>query len=113
MSIAIIQDPEKIHDIRDDRESAFYVLTWTALCYASHDETHPDHLGEYLATYNYSYPGGKYTKGGELKMLSLLQGILSNEVTFNAPFNRLIGDLTAHFRVRYVKIEANDLESPA
>jgi len=105
--------PEKIHDICDDCESAFYVLTWIALCYAFHDKTHPDHLGEYLATYDYSYPGSKYAKGAELKMLSLIQGILSNEVTFNAPFNGLVGDLTAHLRASYVKIEVNDLENLA
>ncbi|KIM40752.1 hypothetical protein M413DRAFT_52423, partial [Hebeloma cylindrosporum] len=54
MSAAILVDPEKVHDIRDDRESAFYVLTWTALCYANHNQMDPDHLRKYLGAYDYS-----------------------------------------------------------
>jgi len=107
MSVAILQDPEKVHDICDDRESAFYVLTWTALRYGNHDQMHPDRLSRHLERYDYSYPAGKHIKGGELKRLMLCACILSKEVTFNPPLNRLIEDLTAHLHARYVKIEAS------
>jgi len=110
MSAAILQDPKKVHEISDDRESAFHVLTWTALCYGHHDQTHPDRLREYLAPYNYSYSAGKFVKGGELKRDALMQSVLSDKVTFNPPLNRLIADLTAHLRARYLKIDPSDLE---
>jgi hypothetical protein len=110
MSAAILQDPKKVHEISDDRESAFHVLTWTALCYGHHNQTHPDRLREYLAPYDYSYSAGKFVKGGELKRDALMQSVLSDKVTFNAPFNRLIADLTVHLRARYLKIEPNDLQ---
>ena len=108
MSAAILQDPKKVHEISDDRESAFHVLTWTALCYGHHNQTHPDCLREYLAPYDYSYSAGKFVKGGELKRDALMQSVLSEKVTFNTPFNRLIADLTAHLRSRYVQIKAKD-----
>jgi hypothetical protein len=108
MSAAILQDPKKVHEISDDRESAFHVLTWTALCYGHHNQTHPDCLREYLTPYDYSYSAGKFMKGGDLKMLALLRGTLSEKVTFNTPFNRLIADLTAHLRSRYVQIKPKD-----
>lgn len=108
MSAAILQDPKKVHEISDDRESAFHVLTWTALCYGHHDQTHPDRLREYLAPYDYSYSAGKFVKGGELKRDALMQSVLSDKVTFNPPLNRLIADLTAHLRTRYVQIKPRD-----
>ena len=109
MSAAILQDPKKVHEISDDRESAFHVLTWTALCYGRHNQTHPDNLRKFLRQYDEVYSAGKYDQGGELKRDALMQSVLSDKVTFNAPFNRLIADLTVHLRARYLKIEPNDL----
>jgi len=68
MSAAILQDLEKVHDICDDGESAFHVLTWIALCYGHHNEDQPDHLRQYLKQYDFFYSAGKFAKGGELKM---------------------------------------------
>jgi len=64
----------------------------------------------YIAPYDYSYSAGKFVKGGDLKMLALLQGTLSDKVAFNPPFNRLIADLAAHLRAHYIKIDPSDLE---
>jgi len=111
MSAAILQEPRKVHDICDDRESAFHVLTWTALCFGNHNKTQPDRLRQYLKQYDYYYSAGQFTKGGELKIHALLQAVLANEVTFNPPLDRLIKDLTDHLRVRYFQIEPSDLET--
>ena len=106
MSAAILQNPRKVHDFCDDRESAFHVLTWTALCYGHHDQTL--RVGRYLRQYDDFYSAGRDVEGGELKINALMQYVLSEEVTFNPPFNRLITDLTAHLRARYVKIDPSD-----
>ena len=111
MSAAILQEPGKVHDICDDRESAFHVLTWTALCFGNHNKTQPDHLRQYLKQYDYYYSAGQFTKGGELKIHALLQAVLSNEVAFNPPLNKLLEDLTDYLCVRYVKIKPHDRES--
>ena len=110
MSAAILQDTEKIHDICDDRESAFQVLTWTALCYGHHSKAQPDCLRQYLKQYDFNYSAGQFIKGGELKRDALLQAVLANEVTFNPPLDRLIKDLIDHLRVRYILIESSDME---
>ncbi|KIM40755.1 hypothetical protein M413DRAFT_56423, partial [Hebeloma cylindrosporum] len=54
MSAAILKNPQKDHEISDDRESAFHVLTWTALCYAKHNKAEPKDLREFLSIYDYS-----------------------------------------------------------
>jgi len=50
-------------------------------------------------------------EGGELKIHALMQSVLSKEVTFNAPFNRLLRDLTVHLRARYIDVDPSDQES--
>ncbi|KIM44449.1 hypothetical protein M413DRAFT_353590 [Hebeloma cylindrosporum] len=105
MSAAILQNPTKVHDISDDRESAFHVLTWTALCYGRHTQRRPDDLKRLLKVYDYSFAAGKYIEGGELKRDTLLQYKLSKEVSFNPPLDRLIKDLAVNLRARYIDIE--------
>jgi hypothetical protein len=39
MSISLLQDPTHLHDIEDDRESALYVLLWTALGFTKHSDS--------------------------------------------------------------------------
>ena len=46
MSIALLQDEEHEHEILDDRESAFHLLTWSALRYTSH--SHQDNVELYV-----------------------------------------------------------------
>ena len=49
-------------------------------------------------------------EGGELKRDALMQSVLSKEVTFNTPFNRLLRDLSVHLRARYIDVDPSDQE---
>lgn len=50
-------------------------------------------------------------KGSELKIHALMQSVLSKEVTFKAPFNRLLRDLSVHLRARYIDVDLSNQES--
>ncbi|KIM40753.1 hypothetical protein M413DRAFT_446141 [Hebeloma cylindrosporum] len=105
MSAAILDDPTKIQDISDDRESAFHVLTWTALCYGQHDRTRPGKLRRYIRQYDESYSAGEYVQGGQVKRAALIPSLLSEEVFFNPALNALIAELTDHLSARYFAIK--------
>lgn len=50
-------------------------------------------------------------KGSELRIHALMQSVLSKEVTFKAPFNRLLRDLSVHLRARYIDVDLSNQES--
>jgi len=52
MSVALLQnrEHEHEHEILDDRESAFHVLTWSALRYTAH--SHQDNMESYIKPYD-------------------------------------------------------------
>ena len=52
MLVALLQarEHEHEHEILDDQESAFYVLTWSVLCYTAH--SHQDNIKPYMVPYD-------------------------------------------------------------
>jgi hypothetical protein len=97
MSAKVLSDSEHIQGIEDDRESAFYVLTWTALKYSRHDL-----LKDFkfiLDIYEEVYTVDGRSEGGRLKRDMLTQ---SFPVKFsNSRLNALIQEIRNVLAVRY------------
>ena len=87
-----------MHQILDDRESAFHVLTWSALRYTAH--SHQDDVGPQMKPYDEVdvYHDGN-VKRGFYKELMIRKPL---EVTFYPPaLYNLIDELHIFFRERY------------
>ena len=66
MSVFLLQNNQHVHQILDDQESAFHVLTWSALRYTAH--SHQDDVGPQMKPYDemdVHCNGG--VEGGKLK----------------------------------------------
>ena len=98
MSVFLLQNNQHVHQILDDQESAFHVLTWSALRYTAH--SHQDDVGPQMKPYDEMdvYCNGN-VKGGFRKELMIRKPL---EVTFYPPaLHELIDDLHALFELRY------------
>ena len=98
MSVALLQNTQDVHEILDDRESAFHVLTWSALRYTAHSSR--GDVGPHMKPYDEIdvYCNGN-VKGGSGKMYMIQNGF---KVTFHPPeLHNLIDDLRALFDLRY------------
>ena len=98
MSVALLQNDHHVHEILDDRESAFHVLTWSALRYTAHSSR--DDVGPHLKPYDEMdvYHNGN-VKGGSRKKNMIRDPL---KVTFHPPaLHKLIDDLRALFDLRY------------
>ena len=108
MSVALLQNTQDVHEILDDRESAFHVLTWSALRYTPHSSR--DDVGLHLMPYDevIAYRSGA-VEGGSGKMYMIQNGL---KVTFHPPeLHNLIDELRRWFRERYKTLEP-DVEIP-
>ena len=108
MSVALLQNTQDVHEILDDRESAFHVLTWSALRYTAHSSR--DDVGPHMKPYDEVdvYCNGN-VKGGFRKELMILKPL---EVTFYPPeLHNLIDELRRWFHERYRILEP-DVEIP-
>ena len=98
MSIALLQNNQHVHEILDDRVSAFHLLTWSALRYTPHSSR--DDVGPHMKPYDemdVSCNGN--VKGGFHKELMIWKPL---EVTFYPPaLHELIDGLRAWFCERY------------
>ena len=98
MSVFLLQNNQHVHQILDDRESAFHVLTWSALRYTAH--SHQDDVGPQMKPYDeVDVHRDGNVKGGFRKELMIRKPL---EVTFYPPaLHELIDDLRALFELRY------------
>ena len=98
MSVALLQNTQDVHEILDDRESAFHVLTWSALRYTAHSSR--DDVGSHMKPYDevdVHRNGG--VEGGRLKGYMIQNGL---KVIFHpSVLHKLIDDLRALFDLRY------------
>ena len=98
MSVFLLQNNQHVHQILDDQESAFHVLTWSALRYTAH--SHQDDVGPQMKPYDevdVHHDGG--VEGGRLKR-DMIQNSL--KVIFHPPaLHKLIDDLCALFDLHY------------
>jgi hypothetical protein len=102
MSAELLIKRNHFHDIEDDRESALYVLLWTALRYTKHSQLVDDiSVPDFLAAFDEARPDGSggFT-GGSLKR-SFLRG--NGELHFdNRPqLDALAGHLCRAIGARY------------
>ena len=98
MSVTLLENNQHVHGIIDDRESAFHLLTWSALRYTAH--SHQDDVGPQMKPYDevdVHRDGG--VEGGRLKGYMIQDPL---KVTFHPPaLHELIDDLRIFFRERY------------
>ena len=101
MSVFLLQNNQHVHQILDDWESAFHVLTWSALHYTAH--SHQDDVGPQMKPYDevdVHHNGG--VEGGRLKRDMIQNGL---KVIFHSPMlHKLIDDLHALFDLRYLPL---------
>ena len=98
MSVALLQNDRHVHEILDDRESAFHVLTWSALRYTAHSSR--DDVGPHMKPYDeaVAYQDGN-VEGGSGKKNMIQNGL---KVIFHpSVLHKLIDDLRALFDLRY------------
>lgn len=112
MSVALLKNPSAEHCIEDDRESALYVLLWTALRHskhstpsgttASHSSSHPISLLQLGFDEAYTTSSGEM-RGGHIKAYILLGNRLSNVVQFHQrpQLDALLTALQEVFQFRY------------
>ena len=104
MSVALLQNNRHVHEILDDRESAFHVLTWSALRYTAHSRH--DNMGSLMDPYDevkVDWYGN--VKRGSGKRDMIRQPL---EVTFYPPaLHNLIEDLHTWFEERYRVVKRN------
>jgi hypothetical protein len=98
MSAKVLSDSKHIQDIEDDRESAFYVLTWAALLFNRHDSL--NRLRVLLDAYEEAYTVDGRDEGGWRKRFMFLE---PPRVEFDSrPLNALIRELREVLAVRYM-----------
>ena len=109
MSVFLLQNNRHVHQILDDRESAFHVLTWSALRYTAH--SHQDDVGPQMKPYDevdVHRDGG--VEGGRLKRDMIQNGL---KVIFHPPaLHKLIDDLRILFRERYRELTGDTQTFP-
>jgi len=104
MSVALLQnrEHEHEHEILDDRESAFHVLTWSALRYTAHSRHST--MGLLMDPYDEAKVDWDGTvMGGWLKRNMIYDPL---KVIFHPPaLHKLIDELRAWFKERYRVLE--------
>ena len=108
MSAALLQNNQHVHEILDDRESAFHLLTWSALRYTPHSSR--DDVGPHMKPYDEMdvYCNGT-VKGGTGKRDMIREPL---RVTFYPPaLHELIDGLRGWFCERYSILGRNALTS--
>jgi hypothetical protein len=113
MSARLLEDQNHFHDIEDDRESALYVLLWTALRYTKHAEELKNTVTvkQLLEAFDEASPDGSGgVMGGVLKTKFLST---NSELRFEGrpQFEALILKLCRAFGFRYaVQLFPEDTE---
>ena len=109
MSVFLLQNNQHVHQILDDRESAFHVLTWSALRYTAH--SHQDDVGPQMKPYDeVDVHRDGNVKGGFRKELMIRKPL---EVTFYPPaLHELIDDLRILFCERYRELTSDARKFP-
>ena len=105
MSVTLLENNQHVHGIIDDRESAFHLLTWSALRYTAHSR-HAN-MGLLMDPYDEAkvdWDGN--VEGGSGKKNMIQNGL---KVIFHPPaLHKLIDNVRIFFRERY-----RDLKSDA
>ena len=90
MSIGLLREPGKIHEVLDDYESVFWASLYGAVHFYEHEITGPLDLTVFDEMTEVPAAKGSYVAVGGTKKLALLQD-LSTSIQFkSAPFNHLI-----------------------
>lgn len=97
MSAALCGDSVIPQDIEDDRESAFWVLLWTALSYSKNNISDSGSLAGLMEMFDYVASDGS---GGGLK-ISFLFGRADIHFTGRPQLGGLVEELRRAFAVRY------------
>lgn len=102
MSVRLLEDSTKVNELADDRESCFYVLTWTALRFTKYT-IKKGSLKTLLNPFNELVEDGGIVSGGNLKRDSLRDKKIENSVEFDdRPYlDKLIAELSNIFVARY------------
>ena len=108
MSVALLQNTQDVHEILDDRESAFHVLTWSALRYTAHSSR--DDVGSHMKPYDeVDVHRNGCVEGGRLKRDMIREPL---QVIFHPlELHELIDELRRWFCERYRILEP-DVEIP-
>ena len=98
-----------MHQILDDQESVFHVLTWSALRYTAH--SHQDNMGLQMKPYDevdIHHDGG--VEEGRLKEYMIQNGL---KIIFYLPMlHKLINDLCIFFQEHYRDLASDALAFP-
>jgi hypothetical protein len=102
MSAVLLRSADHVHELADDRESAFWVLTWVLLRYTQHNLS-PDDLAERMTIFDQTLWIHGTVSGGTLKTLALFEKTDLSEVQFTGRpgLRKLINSLAHTFSFRY------------
>jgi hypothetical protein len=105
MSAALLRNNNKCNELKDNRESCFHVLTWTALRFTNHTISGSG-TTRFLGAFDEEYEDEEGVRGGDLKKGFLLGLDIPRVVKFDCrpQLNVLIEELTEVFAVRYEKL---------
>ena len=108
MSVFLLQNNQHVHQILDDRESAFHVLTWSALRYTAH--SHQDDVGPQMKPYDeVDVHRNGDVEEGKLKR-DMIQETL--QVIFHPPMlHKLIDNLCALFDLCYPPLSVTSYDN--
>ena len=109
MSVFLFQNNQHVYQILDDQESAFHVLTWSALRYTTH--SHQDDVGLQMKLYNevdVHHDGG--VEEGRLKGYMIQNSL---KIIFHPPaLHKLINGLHIFFQKHYSDLASDALAFP-
>lgn len=104
MSVAVLEENNKCHEIADDRESSLHVLTWTALRCMKYEILNKDKgVKEFFDAFDEARKrdNGSF-HGGISKKVLMVTNHMRSWINFEAtPLNGLIEELNGVFAVRY------------
>ncbi|KAH7886496.1 hypothetical protein F5I97DRAFT_1926749 [Phlebopus sp. FC_14] len=102
MSAALLQDPEKRHELQDDLESFMHVLAWSVVRYVENKLTADDRRN-YLAMFEENiYTNGKTLGGGQkASHLGLQKYVIDFKLEHPSPLVCLLESLSDVFVARY------------
>ncbi|KAF9520319.1 hypothetical protein BS47DRAFT_1335924 [Hydnum rufescens UP504] len=113
ISISLLLNTSRRHELADDRESALWVLLWVLLRYSRHNLSASE-LSDLLLIFDESRWLDETVRGGKGKRDFLVSDIPSNTVQFvdRPVLNPLIRHLSETFAVRYqLEPSAEDIEA--
>jgi hypothetical protein len=100
MSANLLRNADHLHELADDRESAYWVLIWVLLRYTQHNLS-PDKLAERMSTFDETLWMDGTASGGNLKVVALLYKSEQVEFADRPGLRELINNLADIFFVRY------------